>query len=129
MRVHTRTCASRRCRWSFGGRTPGRLLRWWSAATSSLVLAGLGLLLVTGRRLGLAEVAVIAAVLIGVEALLRRRFVRLLITVGLIGLTLTSVWSVLALLQRNLRLATGGALLVAAAVLAYLTVSQGLRRR
>ena len=111
------------------GPAQSRLLRWWSAATSSLVLAGLGLLLVTGRRLGLAEVAVIAAVLIGVEAVLRRRFVRLLITISLVAVTLTSVWSILTMVQRNLRLATGGALLVAAAVLGYLTIVQSLRRR
>jgi hypothetical protein len=110
-------------------RRQGRLVRLWSAATSSLVLAGLGLLLVTGRRPDLAEVGFVAAVLVAVEAVLRRRLVRLVVAVGLAAVTLTSAWSVVTVVRRNLPLALGATLIVAAAVLAYLTISQGLRRR
>ncbi|MEV6495216.1 hypothetical protein AB0M20_42345, partial [Actinoplanes sp. NPDC051633] len=110
-------------------RTESWLLRLWAAATSSLVLAGLGLLLLTGRRPSLAEIALIAAALISVEALLRRRFVRLVVTIGIVAFAGTAMWWTAELVRRNLGAALGVALLVAAGVLAYLTISQGVRRR
>lgn len=106
----------------------GRILRFWTAASTAILLGALGvLLLVEGiSTVGILE---IAGIMLIIEAILRRRLVALIAGLVVIAVALVGVWAVVLLLAGNLSDALGIALLFAAFYLALSTVREGIRTR
>ncbi len=107
----------------------GRLLRVWSAASASIMLAALGILLLAGHSGLVAPVFWIAVAMIVIEAILRRRFLNLLIAVLLAGLIFVVGYSLWLIVTGNLRIGIGALLLVASLYMAVQTAREGIRTR
>ena len=110
-----------------GGRE--RLLRVWSAATTSLLLAALGLVLLWQGGPVLTPVIVIALVMLVVEAALRRRLLRLVLGFLGVAVAVVAVYAVVSIVLGNLRLGVGLSLLLASVYMAWQTLQEGLRQR
>jgi hypothetical protein len=106
----------------------GWVVRFWAAASASVLLAALGLLLVIDGTSHISIVEVIGAMLV-VEALLRRRLVSLLAGLLLIAAAIVGVRDILAFLGRYAVDLLGIALLLGAAALAITTTREALARR
>jgi hypothetical protein len=106
----------------------GWVVRFWSAASASVLLAALGALLVIDGVSHVSLVEVIGAMLI-VEALLRRRLVSLLAGLLLIGVAIVGVGDILTFVGRYAVDLLGIALLLGAAALAITTTREALTRR
>ena len=106
----------------------GRLIRFWAAASASVLLAALGaILLVDGiSHIGVLEVI---GIMLVVESLLRRRLVSLLAGLLLIGVGIVGVRDILAFLGRYATDALGITLLLGAAALALITAREALNSR
>lgn len=106
----------------------GRILRFWTAASTTILLAALGILLIVD---GTSPVSIleIAGVMLVIEAILRRRLVALIAGLAVIGIALVGVWAVFSLLAGNLSDALGVALLFGALYLAITTVREGFSTR
>ena len=106
----------------------GRIVRFWTAASASILLAALGLLLIVdgASPVGILEVA--GAMLV-IEAILRRRLVALIAGLAVIGVAIVGVWAVFSLLVGNFADALGIALLFGALYLAVTTVREGFSTR
>ncbi len=107
----------------------GRLLRVWSAASASIMLAALGVLLLVGHSGLIAPVLWIAVAMIVIEATLRRRLGRLLIGVAVLGLLVLAVWALWAIFTGNLRVGLGWVLILAALYMVGQTAAEGIRTR
>jgi hypothetical protein len=106
-----------------------RLLRIWSAASASIMLAALGILmLVSGGGL-LWPIVWIAFAMIVIEAILRRRLANLLMALLVVGLIAVAVWAAWSLITGNLRLGFGIAMLLAAGYMAVQTAREGIQAR
>lgn len=106
-----------------------RLLRVWSAASASVMLAALGVLLLVGHSGLIAPVLWIAVAMIVIEAILRRRFLSLLTAVILTGLFILVLYAVWLIITGNLRVGIGAMLLIAALYMAVQTAREGIRTR
>lgn len=106
----------------------GRLLRVWAAASASILLAALGVLLLRGDA-PLAAILWVAGAMLVVEAVLRRRVVSLLVGAAAIGLAVVGFWAVLSLVLGNLQRGFGVLLLLTAGYLALATLYEALRNR
>jgi hypothetical protein len=107
----------------------GRLLRVWSAASASIMLAALGILLLAGHSGLIVPVVWIAIAMIVIEAALRRRLGRLLLGVAVLGLLVLAIWAVWAIITGNLRVGIGWVLILAALYMAGQTAAEGIRTR
>lgn len=107
----------------------GRILRLWSAASASIMLAALGILLLVGDSGLVTPVVWIAVVMIVIEATLRRRLLRLLISVAVLGLLVLAVWAVWSMVTGNLRVGIGWVLILGAVYMAVQTAAEGIRTR
>jgi hypothetical protein len=107
----------------------GRVLRVWSAASASIMLAALGVLLLVGHSGLIEPVLWIAVAMIVIEATLRRRLSRLLLGVAVLGILVVAVWAVWALITGNLRVGVGWVLILAALYMVGQTAAEGLRTR
>jgi hypothetical protein len=107
----------------------GRLLRVWSAASASVMLAALGVLLLAGHSGLLWPVVWIAVAMIVIEAILRRRFLNLLTAVLITGLVILVIYSLWLIITGNLRVGIGALLLVASLYMAVQTAREGIRTR
>ena len=106
----------------------GRLLRVWAAASASILLAALGVLLLRGDA-PLAAILWVAGAMLVVEAVLRRRVVSLLVGAAAIGLAVVGFLAVLSLVLGNLQRGFGILLLLTAGYLALATLREALRNR
>ena len=106
----------------------GRLLRAWAAASASILLAALGVLLLRGDA-PLAAILWVAGAMLVVEAVLRRRVVSLLVGAAAIGLAVVGFWAVLSLVLGNLQRGFGVLLILTAGYLALATLCEALRNQ
>ena len=107
----------------------GRVRRLWTAASASILYAALGLILLDTRS-GVLEPALFAvAVMLVVEAAMRRRLLALLATAGVIFILVSLVWAVVSIVVGNLRAGVGVLLLLAALYMAGQTAREWLRMR
>ncbi|MGY1591153.1 hypothetical protein ACI79D_04155 [Geodermatophilus sp. SYSU D00708] len=101
----------------------------WASASSTVLFAALGLLLLIGDVGLLVPAAAIVVTVLLVEATLRGHLVGLVVNLALAAVTVAAAWTVVLLLVDNLRLGAGVLLLLAAAYMAGQTVSDALHRR
>ncbi|MCU0278033.1 MAG: hypothetical protein MUF33_03190 [Candidatus Nanopelagicales bacterium] len=106
-----------------------RLLRVWSAASASILLAALGILLLVDTTGLLWPIVWIAIAMLVIEAILRRRLASLLMAAGIVALFFIAVWAVWSLFTGNLRIGFGILLLLAAIYMAVQTAKEGIRSR
>jgi hypothetical protein len=106
----------------------GRVIRFWAAASASLLLAALGIILVVDGIAHIGVLEVIGAMLV-VESLLRRRLISLVAGLLLIGVGVVGVRDILSFLGRYATDALGIALLLGAAALAGITAREALNSR
>ncbi|MGV1007998.1 MAG: hypothetical protein ACOYBY_05235 [Dermatophilaceae bacterium] len=110
-------------------RTPtGRLLRIWSAVSASVLLLVLGILLLRGQA-SLVAILLVSAVMVLIEALLRRRLAALLAAGFIALLAFSLVWGVASLILGNLRQGFALLLILLAVYLGGVTVRELLRAR
>ena len=107
----------------------GRLLRVWSAASASVMLAALGVLLLAGHSGLIAPVLWIAVAMIAIEAILRRRFLSLLTAALITGVFVLLLYALWLIVTGNLRVGIGALLIVAALYMAVQTAREGIRTR
>lgn len=107
----------------------GRVLRFWSAASVSIMLAALGVVLLVQGAAVLSYVLVIAVVMIVIEAILRGWLAKLLFGVLTMALTVTIVVTITQIVVGNLRVGFGIALLLASFYMAVQTAREGLATR
>lgn len=107
----------------------GRLLRVWSAASASVMLAALGVLLLAGHSGLLWPIVWIAVAMIAIEALLRRQFLALLTAAAVLGLTVLLLYAIWLILTGNLRIGIGALLILASFYMAVQTAREGIRTR
>ncbi|MGY1621222.1 hypothetical protein ACI789_03370 [Geodermatophilus sp. SYSU D00965] len=106
-----------------------RAMLVWASASSTVLFAALGLLLLIGDVGLLVPAAVIVVTVLLVEATLRGHLVGLVVNLALAAVTVAAAWTVVLLLVDNLRLGAGVLLLLAAVYMAGQTVSDALHRR
>jgi hypothetical protein len=106
-----------------------RAMLVWASASSTVLFAALGLLLVLGDVGLLAPAAAIVVTVLLVEATLRGHLAGFVANLALAAVTVAAAWTVLRLLLDNLRLGAGVLLLLAAAYMAGQTVSDALVHR
>jgi hypothetical protein len=107
----------------------GRLLRVWSAASASILLAALGILLLVDTTGLLWPIIWIAVAMLVIEAILRRRLASLMLAFAIAAVIAIGLWAVWSLFTGNLRLGFGMALLLAALWMAVQTAREGIRSR
>ena len=107
----------------------GRLLRLWSAASASILLAALGMLLLFDTTGLLWPIVWIAFAMLVIEAILRRRLASLLMALLVVGLIWLGLWAAWSLFTGNLRVGFGIVLLLAAIWMAVQTAREGIRSR
>ncbi len=107
----------------------GRLLRVWSAASASILLAALGILLLFDTTGLLWPIIWIAFAMLVIEAILRRRLASLMMALLIAGLIWLGLWAAWSLFTGNLRMGFGIALLLAAVWMAVQTAREGIRSR
>lgn len=107
----------------------GRLLRVWSAASASVMLAALGILLLAGHSGLLWPIVWIAVAMIAIEALLRRQFLALVTAAAALGLFVLLLYAVWLILTGNLRIGIGSLLILASFYMAVQTAREGIRTR
>lgn len=106
----------------------GRVLRFWTAASATILLGALGILLIVDGASQVSVLEVAGAMLI-IEAVLRRRVLALITGLVVIGIALVGVWAVVSFFVGNVADALGVALLFAALYLAVGTVREGFATR
>lgn len=106
-----------------------RALRVWASASSAVLFAALGAVLLVGDSGLLTPVLVMVAGMLAVEALLRRHLVALLVNVVLAVSLVALGWTVVRLLLENVRVGAGALLLVAAAYMAVQTLLDAVTHR
>jgi hypothetical protein len=106
-----------------------RALLVWASASSTVLLAALGLLLVFGEAGLLVPAAAIVVAVLLVEAALRGHLVGFVVNLALAAVLVVAAWTVVRLLLDNLQLGAGVLLLLAAAYMAGQTVSDALVHR
>ncbi len=110
------------------GRSSGRLLRVWTAASGTVLLTALGVLMLY-EHAPVGAVLWVAAVMLLIEAVVRRRVIGLLAGVVVIGLALAGVWAVVSLVLGNLQQGFGVLLLLGGLYLGIATLQESLRNR
>jgi hypothetical protein len=104
-------------------------LRVWASASSTVLFAALGLLLVTGGAGLLLPAAAIVVAMLLVEAAVRRHLVALVLNLLVAGVLVVAAWNVVGLLLANVRLGAGVLLLVGAAYMGAQTIIDALVQR
>jgi hypothetical protein len=111
------------------GQARSRALRVWASASSTVLFAALGLLLVAGGTRLLLPAAMIVVVALLLEAGLRRHLVALVVNLTLAAAVVAAAWTVIGLLVTNVRLGAGILLLLAAAYMGVQTLADALVQR
>lgn len=106
-----------------------RLLRIWSAASASVLLAALGILLLVDSGGLLWPLVWIAVAMLVIESILRRRLANLLVAVIAIAVVVLLGWALWEVITGNWRIGLGVLLLLVAAYMAVQTAREGLQSR
>lgn len=106
-----------------------RALRVWASASSAVMFAALGLLLLVGGPQLLLPVLGIFAAMLLVEAALRRHLVALVANVVVAAVVVSAVWTLARLMLANVRAGAGVLLLLAAVYMSIQTVSDAVVSR
>lgn len=106
-----------------------RLLRVWTAASASLLLATCGVLLLIGYPSLAPALLTVVTVMLVVEAFLRGKLVQLVVNVALAAIVLVAAYAVVSIILGNIRQGLGLLLLFASAYLGWQTLREGSRTR
>ncbi|HYO86502.1 MAG TPA: hypothetical protein VES01_08635 [Dermatophilaceae bacterium] len=106
----------------------GRLLRLWTAASTSILMAGLGVLLLRGDA-PLAAALWVAGAMLVVEAVLRRRLLSFLSSALLAVLAVVAVGAVVSVVVGNLRSGFAMLLLLGALYFGVATMREAIKTR
>ena len=107
----------------------GRLLRVWSAASASVLLAAFGVLLLAGHSGLLWPVLWIAFAMLVIESILRQRFLQLVVVSLLVGVVVIALLAVWQIFTGNLRIGFGVLLIIVALYLVLQTAREAIRTR
>jgi len=107
----------------------GRLLRLWSAASASVLLAAFGILLLAGHSGLLWPVVWISFAMLVIESILRQRFLQLLVVSVIVAVTVILALAVWEIFTGNPRIGFGILLLVIAFYLVLQTAREAIRTR
>lgn len=107
----------------------GRLLRLWSAASASVLLAAFGVLLLAGHSGLFWPVVWISLAMLVIESILRQRFLQLLAVSVIVGVTVIAVLAMWEIFAGNPRIGFGVRLLIAAFYLVIQTAREAIRTR
>ncbi|MCB0914802.1 MAG: hypothetical protein H6525_03530 [Actinobacteria bacterium] len=107
----------------------GRLLRIWSAASASVLLAAFGILLLAGHSGLLWPVLWISFAMLVIESILRQRFLQLLVVSVIVAVTVILALAVWEIFTGNPRIGFGILLLVIAFYLVLQTAREAIRTR
>jgi ribosomal protein L29 len=107
----------------------GRLLRVWSAASTSVLLAAIGAFLLLGDGAILWPLVWIGVAMLLIEAVLRGRFAAVVVALGTFAVVVVIVWAAVELVLGNLRIGIGAILLLVALYMAGQTVREGIAIR
>lgn len=107
----------------------GRLLRLWSAASASILLAAFGVILLVPDWPIFGPVLILIGVMVVVEAALRGKLLRLLGAALVAVLIAVAVLAVIGLFLGQFRLALGLLLAIAAIYMLWQTLSESVRTR
>jgi hypothetical protein len=107
----------------------GRLLRVWSAASTSVLLAAIGAFLVLGNGAILWPLVLIGIAMLLIESILRGRFASVVVALGTFAVVVVIVWAAVELILGNLRMGIGALLLLVALYMAGQTVREGIAIR
>lgn len=107
----------------------GRLLRVWSAASASVLLAAFGVLLLAGHSGLLWPVFGIAFAMLVIESILRQRFMQLLVVSLLVGVVVIALLAVWQIFTGNLRIGFGVLLIIVSLYLVLQTAREAIRTR
>ncbi len=106
--------------------TQSRLLRVWTAGSASIGLLVLGILMLSGLA-STQSILLLAAAMILVEALLRRRLVPLLIGVLVGVLAVLGIWGVVSIVLGHIEQGVGALLVIGAIYMALSTLREASR--
>ena len=106
----------------------GRVVRVWTAASASILLGALGVLMLRGDAPLFALLSV-AGVMLVIEAVLRRQLFSLVIGAAVVGLAFVGLWAIVSVVLGNLRAGFGILLIAAAVYLGISTLSEALKTR
>jgi hypothetical protein len=106
----------------------GRVIRIWAAASASILLGALGVLMLRGSA-PLFALLTVSGVMLVIEAVLRRQLFSLVVGAALIGLVFVGLWATVLLVLGNLQAGFGILLLAAAVYLSISTFSEALKTR
>ncbi len=107
----------------------GRMVRVWSAASTSVLLAAIGVFLVLGDGAILWPLVWIGVAMLLIESVLRGRFASVVVALGTFAVVVVLVWAAVELIVGNLRLGVGAILLLVALYMAGQTVREGIAIR
>ena len=107
----------------------GRLLRLWSAASASVLLAAIGVILLLPNLPVLQPVLILIGAMLIIEATLRGRLLNLIGTVLVAIVVLIAVWAVVALFFGQFRVSMGILLAFAALYMLWQTIRESVRTR
>lgn len=104
----------------------GRLLRVWAAASASLVLLVLGILMLNDAAT-VEALLLLAGGMIVIESVLRRRFIQLVAGAAVLALAVVVVWAVASIVLGNLQQGFGVLLILGAIYLGVSTLREAAR--
>lgn len=107
----------------------GRLLRVWSAASASVLLAALGILLLAGRSGLIWPVIWISFAMLIIESILRQRFLQMLVVSVIVAVAIIAALAVWEVFTGNIRIGFGVILLIISFYLLAQTAREAIRTR
>lgn len=107
----------------------GRLLRLWSAASASVMLAAVGALLLAGHSGLLWPVLWIAFAMLVIESILRQRFLQMMAVAGIVAVVVILSLAIWEIFTGNMRIGFGVILIAIALYLAAQTAREAIRTR
>lgn len=107
----------------------GRLLRLWSAASASVMLAAVGVLLLAGHSGLLWPVLWIAFAMLVIESILRQRFLQMAAVAGIVAIVVILLLAVWEIFTGNMRIGFGVILIAISLYLALQTAREAIRTR
>ncbi len=107
----------------------GRLLRVWSAASASVLLAALGILLLAGRSGLIWPVIWISFAMLIIESILRQRFLQMIVVSVIVAVAIIAALAIWEVFTGNMRIGFGVILLIISFYLLVQTAREAIRTR
>jgi hypothetical protein len=107
----------------------GRLLRVWSAASASVLLAALGILLLAGHSGLIWPVIWISFAMLIIESILRQRFLQMLVVSVIVAVTIIALLALWEIFTGNMRVGIGALLIIISVYLVAQTAREAIRTR